>query len=46
MPQGPTPAEVQERMAEEKKKREKEEYMRQAQKEHDLRRKLAEKIAA
>ena len=44
MPQGPTPAEVQELMAEEKKKREKEEHRRQAQEGHDLRRKLAEKM--
>ena len=44
MPQGPTPAEVQERMAEEKKKRENEEHRRQAQFEHDKRRKLAEKM--
>ncbi len=51
VPQGPTPAEVQERMAEvqermaeEKKKREKEEHRRQAQFEHDKRRMLAEKM--
>ncbi len=44
VPQGPTPAEVQERLAEEKKKREKEEHRRQAQIEHDKRRKLAEKM--
>ena len=44
VPQGPTPAEVQERMAEEKNKREKEERMRQARYEHDQRRKLLEKI--
>jgi hypothetical protein len=44
VPQGPTPAEVQERMAEEKKQREKEEHRRQAQFEHDKRRKLAEKM--
>ena len=34
--QGPTPAEVQERMAEKKKKRAKEERMRQARYEHDF----------
>ena len=40
----PTPAEVEARMAEEKRQREKEEHRRQALYEHDQRRKLAEKI--